>query len=172
MTDEEKKAIEANAQAIALEEAKKKVEQDAQPTPEQKRIAELETEQTIILEREANYKKAYLKEVEKNKSLGLPEESDEDRIRRITREELAQTRINEIDSEKESLYKKTLKENQELKLAIQNKAPNISTGSGGSTENAVVTSTLITPEQLAHFKSRGWTDADIERYKTNLRKRV
>lgn len=172
MTDEEKKAAEASAQATALEEEKKKKEAEEAaknaPTPEQARIAELEAEKAAIIEREANYKLAYLKEVEKNKSLGNEGETDDERIRRITREELAKKEIAQIDTEKEELFKKTLKENKELKLAIQNKTPGSSTAGGGSSEQPVVTSTLVTEEQIAAFKKRGWTDADIERYKKNL----
>jgi hypothetical protein len=173
MTDEEKKAAEANALATAQEEERKKKEAEAAATaltPEQEKIAELEAEKAAILEREANYKVAYLKEVEKNKNLGADEESEEDRIRRITREELAQREIARIDTEKEELFKKTLKENKELKLAIQNKIPGSATGGGASTEQPAVHDTLVTPEQLAAFKARGWTDKDIERYKKNLQR--
>lgn len=167
MTEEEKKAAEATALATAQEEERKKAElvkDDAET-----RIAELETEKAAILEREANYKVAYLKEVEKNKNLNTADESEEDRIRRITREEMAQSQIAKIDAEKEDLLKKTLKENKELKLAIQNK-PAGASASGSSNENQVVTSTVISPEQLAAFKARGWTDKDIERYKKNLQR--
>ena len=171
MTEEEKKAAEASAQATALEEAKKKEAEEAAknaPTPEQARIAELEAERAAIIEREANYKLAYLKEVEKNKNLGHEGETEDERIRRITREELAKKEIAQIDTEKEELFKKTLKENKELKLAIQNKTPGSSTAGGGSSEQPQVTSTLVTEEQIAAFKKRGWSDADIERYKKNL----
>lgn len=174
MTDEEKKAAEANALATAQEEERKKKEAEEAAkadTPEQIRIKELEAEKAVILEREANYKVAYLKEVDKNKNSGIPEnETEEEKIRRITREELAKKEIAAIDKEKEELLAKALKENKELKLAIQNKAPANPTGGGGSTEQPIVQSTLITPEQLAAFKARGWTEKDIERYKKNLQK--
>lgn len=174
MTDEEKKAAEANALATAQEEERKKKEAEEAAnakTPEQIRIEELEAEKAVILEREANYKVAYLKEVDKNKQLGNPDnETDEERIRRITREELAKKEIARIDTEKEELLKKALKENKELKLAIQNKAPANPTGGGGSTEHPNVQDTLITPEQMAAFKARGWTEKDIERYKKNLQR--
>lgn len=169
MTEEEK-AAEAKAQATALEAKKKAEAEAAAKTPEQIRIEELEAEKAAITEREANYKLAYLKEVEKNKNLGKPEETDDERVRRIVREEQAAVRLSQIDTEKETLYQKTLRENKELKLAIQNKSPNSSTGAGGSTEQPIVVSTVVTPEQIAAFKARGWTDKDIERYKKNLAK--
>lgn len=171
MTEEEKKAAEASALATAQEEERKKKEAEEAAntkTPEQKRIEELEADRAAIIEREANYKLAYLKEVEKNKGLGHEGETEDERIRRITREELAKKEIAQIDTEKEELFKKTLKENKELKLAIQNKTPGSSTAGGGSSEQPQVTSTLVTEEQIAAFKKRGWTDADIERYKKNL----
>lgn len=174
MTEEERKATEANALAIAQEEARKKAEADAlanAPTPEQAKIVALEAEKAAILEREANYKLAYLKEKKKNEGAGDPEETDEERVRRIVREEQSRERLTQIDSEKEALFQKTLKENRELRLANQNK-PGGSTAAGASTEQPVVASTLVTPEQITAFKARGWTDKDIERYKVNLRKNI
>ena len=172
MTEEEKKAAEASALATAREEEekKKKAEEEAAAnakTPEQIKIEQLEAEKAKLVEEAANYKVAYLKEHKKNEGVDL-QETEEEKIRRIAREVAAETRIAEIDSEKEALFKKTLRENSELKLAIQNKAPGGSTASGGSSEHKEVTSTLVTDEQIAAFKKRGWTDADIERYKKNL----
>lgn len=170
MTEEEK-AIEANAQAIALEEQKKKEAEANAQTPEQLEIAALRAEKDAILEREANYKLAYLKEVKKNEELGNPEESEEDKIRRIYREEQARERLNQIDAEEKALLEKTLKENKELKLAIQNKPSSTPTGgSGGNSEIMGVRDTIVTPEQETALRNRGWTDKDIERYKHNLRK--
>lgn len=174
MTEEEKKAAEAIALATAQEEqSKKEAEEKAKASAldeSEAKIAALEAEKNAILEREANYKVAYLKEKKKNDDFAPIEETDEERIRRITREELSKDRITAIDEEKEALLRKTLKENKELKLAIQNKAPSSSTGSGSHTENPEVVSTIVTPEQLAAFKARGWTEKDIERYKKNLLK--
>lgn len=173
MTEEEKKAAEANALATAQEEERKRKEAEAAanaPTPEQARIAELEKEKQEILVREANYKVAYLKEKKKNEGLEPIEETDDERVRRIVREEQARDRVNAIDAETKALLEKTLKENKELRLAHQNKPTNHSTGAGGSTEQPIVVSTIVTPEQIAAFKARGWTDKDIERYKKNLQK--
>lgn len=138
------------------------------PTAEdaEARIAALEAEKATLIQNEANYKIAYLKEKSKNKDPD-PDETEDDRIRRITREELAQTRISQIDSEKEALLKKTLKENKELKLAQLNKT-DIPASTTTHTEGQKVTDTLVTPEQLLAFKAKGWTDKDIERYKKNL----
>lgn len=157
--DEETNATETNAETIAPQE-----------TDSEARIAALEAEKQAILEREANYRLAYLKEKKKNETPEEIDETEEERIRRITREELAQTRISAIDSEKEALFQKTLKENKELRLAAQNKIPDRASAAGAHTEVPTVTSTLVTAEQLAAFKARGWSDKDIERYKKNLQK--
>lgn len=167
MTEEEKKAAEANALATAQEEEKRKQAEANALTESEARITALEAEKNAILEREANYKLAYLKEKKKNDDFGS-EESEDERVRRIVREEAAVSRLSQIDGEKEALFQKTLRENKELRLANQNKPSNTSTGAGASTEQPLVVSTVITNEQLAAFKARGWTDKDIERYKKNL----
>jgi len=170
MTEEEKKAAEAIALATAQEEERKKKEAENAPTEAEVKILALEAEKNAILEREANYRLAYLKEKKKNEGQVDPDETEDERVRRITREELANVRVSQIDTEKEELLKKTLRENKELKLAIQNKPTNTSTGAGGSTEQPIVVSTVVTPEQITAFKARGWTEKDIERYKKNLQK--
>lgn len=134
------------------------------------KIAALEAEKKAIAEREANYKMAYLKEKSKNKATDDDlDESEDDRIRRITREELANSRLAQIDNEKETLFQKALKENKELKLANLNKT-GVSATVGIHTESQVVTSTIVTPEQRAQFKAMGKDDKWIERYIKNLQK--
>ncbi len=156
-------ATETTAETIAPQETPTQDDAEA-------RIAELEAQQEAILERESNYKAAYLKEFEKNRNTVPENESDDDRIRRITREELAAKEVTAIDEEKESLLKKLAKENKELKLAQMNKtgAPPASVGS--HSEGTPVTDTLVTPEQMAYFKEKNWSADDIERYKRNLLK--
>ncbi len=62
-----------------------------------------------------------------------------------------------------------MKENKEAKLALANKTGTPSS-IGSHTESKVVGDTLVTPEQIAAFKARGWDDKKIERYKKNLLK--
>lgn len=144
----------------------------ATPTEEdiESRLAALEAEKAKAIEEAANYKLAFLKE--KNKS--APEEhfegeSEDDRIRRITREELSHNKIAAIDLERESLLKQALKENKELKLAHLNKTP-LPNSDTSHSEGPKVLDTIVTPEQVAAFKARGWDDQKIERYKQNYRK--
>lgn len=155
MTDEVKAtATEAIAEPIAAQETQEDTEV---------RLTKLETEKE-------NYRLAYLKEVEKNK-VDPATETEDQRMRRIALEVQAETRMSEYDKEKEALTVKALKENKELKAALLGKKTDPVAALGTHSESIPVTDTSITPEQLAHFKSMGWTDKDIERYKVNLRKR-
>lgn len=133
------------------------------------KIAALEAEKNAIAEREANYKAAYLKEKAKNKEYVPEDETEDERVRRITREELANSRLAQIDTEKEALLHKTLKENKELKLAQLSRI-GASAAVGTHTESQAVTSTILTPDQRAYFKSLGKDDKWIERYIRNLQK--
>ncbi len=137
------------------------------------RIAQLEADKAKAIEEAANYKLAFLKQKGKKPSeVILPEdETEEERIRRIVREENATKQIAAIDAEKEALLAKAVKENKELKLALQNKG-NLPASDTSHNQTIKVPDTQITPEQLAAFKARGWTDKDIERYKVNLAKRA
>lgn len=129
----------------------------------------LEAEKARLIEEGANYKVAYLKEKSKNKE-DYVDDDEEERIRRITRETLADSELARIAQEQDSLIKKALKENTELKLAVLNKTNTPPAAVGTHSEATPVTDTLVTPEQISAFKARGWTEKDIERYKNNLRK--
>jgi hypothetical protein len=136
------------------------------------KVAELEAEKAKITVEAANYKLAFLKE--KSKKTEEPnedeEESIEDKMRRIAAETLANSRIAAIEAEKDALIQKALKENKELKLANLNKTVVPPAAMGIHTESPAVVDTLITAEQMQAFKVKGWSDKDIERYKTNLKK--
>lgn len=124
------------------------------------KIAQLEVEKL-------NYKTAFLKEKSKNKE-EIANESEDEKIQRIVDEKIAATKLAEFDSQKEELLKKALKENKELKLAQLNKPNTPPAGIGSHNETIPVSDTLITPEQLAALKARGFNDKDIERYKKNF----
>jgi len=132
-------------------------------------LAELQAEKAKLSEERDNYKNAYLKEAQKNKG-DFADESEEDKFRRIAREELAATRLGEIDKQEKELLAKALKENKELKLAQLNKTTTPPVAMGTHSEGIAPTDTRVTPEQLAYFKCQNWTDKDIARYKRNLAK--
>lgn len=127
-------------------------------------IASLEADKAKAIEEAANWKLAALK----NKKQGEGE-TEEDRIRRITQEEIANSKISSFDAQKNLLLTKALRENKELKLAQLNKT-GIPASVGSHSESQPVRDTIVTPDQSAAFKARGWTDKDIERYKKNLAK--
>jgi hypothetical protein len=168
---ETKTAIETNVQAIAPVETVK-VPTVAEEDLEAKNVA-LEAEKAHLIEERDNYKFAYLKKTRKEQlevnDEGIEETQDE-KLRRITREELANSRIADIAREQDVIIKKALRENKELKLAQLNKTKIPPASVGTSNESTPVTSTSITPEQMAYFKSKKFTDKDIERYKKNLQK--
>lgn len=157
---EEKKATETIAETIAPQETVTATD-DAEA-----RIAALEDEKATLIQNEANYKIAYLKEKSKNREPD-PDESEEEKIRRITTETIANSRLADIAREQDSIIQKALKENKELKLAQLNKT-DIPASTTTHTEGQRVTDTLVTPEQMLAFKAKGWSDKDIERYKKNL----
>lgn len=162
--DETKKATEAIVPPIAAEEGVK-VLPPTEEDLEAKNKALEEERARLITERE-NYKNAYLKEKSKKKEITTDDEDEDDRIRRIAQETLADSRLAEITREQDAIIKKALRENSELKLAQLNKT-GTAQAVGTHTETIPVKDTLITPEQLAHFKSMGWDDKTIERYKKN-----
>lgn len=151
-------ATETNAPKIAPEE-----DSEAKVALLQAEIAKVSTEKE-------NYRTAYLKEVEKSDLSA--DEKEEARMRRIAQEELANSNLARLSQEKDEIIRKTLKENKELKLAQMNKEGTTPpAGMGGHSEGTPVKDTLVTPDQLAAFKARGWSDKDIEQYKKNLTQR-
>ena len=159
-------AIETPSQTIAPESPKT----DVTPGVDyEARIAALEAEKNKLIEEGSNYKLAYLKEKKKQVPEHNPNEDDDERIRRIAQETLANSRLAEIAREQDSIIKQALKENKELKLTLTNKTT-VPSSMGSHTEFKAVPDTLVTAEQLAAFKARGWKDKDIERYKKNLLK--
>lgn len=143
-----------------MEEEKKGTETIVETIPAQD---DLEAKVKELEEEKANYQAAYLKERAKNHD----DESDEQKFRRIAREELESSRIMDIDKQKDIIIAKALRENRELKLAKLNKT-DIPASTSVHSEGHAVKDTVITPEQMSAFKSQGRTDKWIENYKRNL----
>lgn len=130
--------------------------------------AALEAEKARLIEERENYRLAFLKEKSKKEDVVHDEDEDE-RMRRIAQETLADSRIAEIAREQDAIIQKALKENKELKLAQLNKSvASPAAALGSHSEATQVQDTSITPEQLNAFKARGWSEKDIERYRKNL----
>ncbi len=154
--------IETNVQAIVPAEPAKVLDESEDL---EAKIASLEVEKS-------NYKMAYLKEKSKKASVIEDEidESDDDKISRKVREEIANSRLTQIALEQDTLIKKALKENKELKLAQLNRTGTPPATVGTHQESQPVRDTIVTPDQMSAFKAKGWSDKDIERYKKNLQK--
>lgn len=158
---EETKAVETTVQTAATEQT---VTPTGTEGDAEARIAALEIERN-------NYKIALNKEKSKKKPDDFVDDEDEDdRIQRIVDARIASSKIAQIDAEKEAIYQKAIRENKELKLAQLNKTTTPPATMGTHSESIAVTDTLVTPDQMAIFKAKGWSDKDIERYKKNLNK--
>lgn len=162
---EKNNATETNAQNIAAGENKVVVTPSAEDDLEARNKA-LEAEKSKLLEERDNYKFAYLKGKER-KHENIEGEDEEDRLRRLMREELAGSRLADIAREQDAIIQKALRENKELKLANMNKGGTTSSV-GSHSESAKVQDTMITPDQMAAFKAQGRSDKWIESYKKNL----
>lgn len=163
------KTTETNAQPIVTEETAKVIAVDSNEDLEAK-VTALEAEKARLIEEKSNYQVAYLKEKKRKEDDDDEPISGSDEMRRIAREELANSRLVEIAQQQDEIIKKALKENKELKLAHLNKTNTPLASIGTHSESQPVKDTLVTPEQMSAFKARGWTDKDIERYKKNLQK--
>lgn len=168
MTDEEKKAVEEaeKAKAAAAE---------AQPSELEVQLAEKDVEIARLTTEKENYKKGMLKAKGKlpkdDEEEDDSEESVDDKVKRLVKESLLDSQIGKVQSEKDNLLKKALARNKELETAIKNRSQISTADAGsGSEQKLVIKDTTLSAEKLAKFKSMGWDDKKIERYKQNLSK--
>jgi hypothetical protein len=106
----------------------------------------------VAAERE-NYKKVALSK--KGKSGGDDDESEEERISRIVREQVLDTKETELLKKKAEITDRALQENKELKVALKNRTQiGASAGQGGGQSSTDAKAEFWTPEQLAYFKKR------------------
>jgi len=134
------------------------------------RFAQLESDIARAIEERSNNELGFLKEKNKNKQEAPIDEDDDDRIRRISADVLANSRLVEIAREQDELIKRTLKENKELKLAQLNKTTTPPASIGTHSESQTVQDPILTPEQIGAFKALNWSDKDIEKFKINWKK--
>lgn len=168
----ETNATEAIIPAIAPEETVKS--QTVAEEDSEAKIKALEEEKAKLLVEKANYQQAYLKSESKRKNESLDDEPlEEERLRKIVNEQLADSRLADIAREQDLLIKKALKENKELKLALTNKTTIPSASVGTHSESTPVQNAYFSKEQMDFLrKTNGWTDKDFERYNKNYQKRV
>ena len=133
----------------------------------QTRIAELEAEKAQLATERDNYKIGMLKAKGK-----IPEfdenESEDDKIRRISHETLAESRLADIAREQDAIIKKALIENKELKSALKNKTSTNAVSTGSESTQAVAVPGILSKEDIDTAKARGWSDKKIELLKKNI----
>lgn len=90
------------------------------------------------------------------------EETEDDRIARKVREVLSQTQTEQARRRQEEIVKQALKENRELKAALQNRSQISSAPGSSSKESPETRDSYFTDEQLAYFKKRGIDPAKVK----------
>lgn len=152
-----------------MEEIKPATETTTEVAPTIAPEEDLEAKLAKLEEEKENYRKAYLKESSKKREVA--DEGEEERLKRLVDERLAESRLADIAREQDDLLRRALKENKELKLAHLNKNGAPPAVIGAHSESTPVSDTLVTPEQMAYFKSQGKDDKWIQNYKQNLVKK-
>lgn len=120
-----------------------------------------------------NYKRAALKAKGK-----LPDDQEdqgndlEALIEKKVEEKFILSRETQLRKQQEELIQKALRENKELKRALQAKSQvsNMSMGSAGSSTQEV-SDGVLSKDQIQTLKSKGWDDAKIQKFKENLSKK-
>lgn len=173
---ETKPAVETKVEVAATPQ-ETKVETPSQTQPEvdyEALLAEKDKELSQVRTEKDNYRKGMLKAKGK-----LPEEDDnsseEDldaKIDRKVQERLLQTREAQVQSEKDALVLSLAKKNKELTLALKNRGQiNTSSGQGSNQERPEgKVDNVLSNDQLASLKAKGWDDKKIEELKKNLNK--
>lgn len=168
--DESIQATEAQAQNVAAEQPKA-VELNQSHAAEIDYAAEyealLEENKRLASDRD-NYRKGMLSAKSKLKTMPEPEEGEEaDEIDRRIQAALEAREESQKLKRQEEIARNLIKQNRELKVALQNRAQVSSAPSGASDKSSFVKEKYFTDEQLAYFKKRG---LDPEKVRTNLEK--
>lgn len=163
MAEEEKKAVEEGAGEAAA----------AEPSDLEKSLAEKDALIEKIATERDNYKRGMLKAKGKIKPEDEddPEESIDDKVSRLVREQMLDTQFVQAQKEKDDLVKQALARNKELETALRNRSQISTADAGsGSEQKLTVKDSVLTDDQMKALRAKGWDDAKIELYKKNLRK--
>jgi hypothetical protein len=139
-------------------------------------LAQKDAELAKVREERENYRKGMLKAKGK-----LPDEyqtdddtheTSEEMVRRVTREELLNTKEAQLQAEKDDALKAVLKRNKELEVALKNRGQIADTSASGSNEDKfeVKADSYFSKEQIAALRAKGWDDKKIEQAKQNMQK--
>ena len=164
-------ANETAAEAVVAAEAAKT---DTKPEVDWENQYKAQTERLSQVEKERNdWRRGYdkYKAIAKSK---LDDDSDddettsnEDLTRRIVREELLNSQVEQEKRKLEDMNQQMVRELREAKLALANRTQLGNSGKGASSEGAEVKDAFFSDEQLLDLKKRG---LDPEKVKTNILK--
>lgn len=126
---------------------------------------ELSAELEAVRKEKDNYKRGLLKAKGK---LDDDQPNLDELVSQKVAEALNASKEAELDKKEQVLVEKVLKENQEMKRALQNREQISSAPQGtGNTGTPSTTDSFFSPEQLAYFKQR---KLDPEKVKANILK--
>lgn len=143
-------------------------EEIASPQPEQgidyeALLAEKDAELAKVKEEKENYKKGLLKAKGKLPEEELEEDlSADDKMRQIAQEVVLSTKESQLNQEKDELYKKALKENKEMKLAM---ATGTSSNAQGSNQEKPQFETPSDKKDEALLAKFGGDQTKVDRFK-------
>lgn len=167
---ETKPTVETKDQTAVTDPKPEGVENNDSPAPEDQIDYQKEFEESLAtiskLESDnENYKKGILKAKGKLPEDEVPENPESVKIAE---------QLMEANQKLMAETERMIKVNKELTVALKNKAqvPATPMGNGSDPDPKKPADTLVTPEQVALLKARGWSDAKIETYKQNYAKRL
>jgi hypothetical protein len=119
-------------------------------------FAKIEADNIKLQEERDNYRKAYLKKAKgEAEEPDFEDESEDERIRRIFREEQFNSKEAENQRKKDELNQKIIKENEELRKALANRSQINSSSQGSNMDKPEVKgNSMFSPDQEAELRAR------------------
>lgn len=143
-----------------------------QPVDYQAELARVNAELAKTNEDKENYRKGMLKAKGKLPDSGNSDDDElslDEKIAIAVKGQILDTNEAKLKQEKDELLGKVLKENSEMRVALQNRSQVSSGAQGASNETKIEPSGQFFSEaQIADLKKRGWNDAKIEAFKKNV----
>ena len=139
----------------------------------EKALAEKDAELAKIAQERDNYKLGLLKakgKILEEEPLEKSELTVAELVAQEVKNQLFSTKENQLQAEKDSILQQALKENKELKVALQNKQGISTAPSGSSSDNSTASSNYFSSEQITELKARGFDDKKIQRLQENMKK--
>ena len=147
---------------------------DAKAEPSQVDLADelLKTQEELkkVSSERDNYRTGL--KIAKGKASDEELEDDEQKFRRIAREEALAVKQSELSDKERDIIQNLVKENRELKTANRARAGITSTSAGGSTKDVTVSdNSPLSEEFKANLKARNWTPEMIKELEDKQRER-